>query len=205
MRIPYKTIIAVILPTLGILYPVLIYFGVQVISLRALSLLLAIALLFVLLPQLKQGRQNHLRLPTALGILLCLLGAFLNHPKFMLYLPVLFAASFFIAFAYTLLHPPSMIEIFANLIVPQLSREETEYCRHVTIIWVAFFLINGTIAAFTACCASLALWSLYNGLIVYIAMGVLFVAELCFRHWRFRQYVGLRTDFIFKKLFPPRE
>jgi uncharacterized membrane protein len=205
MRIPYKTIMAVILPTLGILYPVLIYFGVRVMSLRTLSLLLAIAFLFVLLPQLKQRRQNHLLLPTALGILLCLIGAFLDHPKFMLYLPVLFAASFFIAFGYTLRHPPSMIEIFASLIVAQLSREEVEYCRRVTIVWVAFFLLNGILAAFTACCASLALWSLYNGLIVYIAMGVLFTAELCFRYWRFRQYVGLRTDFIFKKIFPPRE
>jgi uncharacterized membrane protein len=205
MRIPYKTIIAIILPTLGILHPILIYFGVRVMSLRTLSLLLAIALLSVLLPQLKRDRQSRLLLPTALGILLCLIGAFLDHPKFMLYLPVLFAASFFTAFGYTLFHPPSMIEIFARLIVAQLSREEVAYCRRITIVWVMFFLINGTIAAFTACCASLALWSLYNGLIVYIAMGVLFAAELCFRYWRFRQYVGLRTDFIFKKLFPPRE
>ena len=205
MRLPYKTIIAILLPTLGILYPVLIYFGVRVMSLRTLSLFLALALFLALLPQLKQGRQPHLRVPTALGILLCLLGAFLDHPRFMLYLPVLFATGFFIAFGYTLLRPPSMIEIFANLLVPQLSREEAAYCRRVTFLWLAFFLLNGSIAAFTACCASLALWSLYNGLLVYIAMGVLFVAELCFRYWRFRRYVGLRTDVIFKRLFPPRE
>lgn len=205
MSMPYKKIIAVILPTLGVLYPILIYFGVQVTSLRTLSLFLALALVFVLLPQLKHGRQNHLLLPTALGILLCLIGAFLDHPKVMLYLPVLFSVSFFVAFGYTLLYPPSMIEIFAQLVVAELSDEKIIYCRRVTIVWVVFFLLNGTLAAFTACCTSLGLWSLYNGLISYIAMGVLFAAELCYRYWRFRQYVGLRTDFMFKKLFPPQE
>lgn len=205
MSIPYKKMIAVILPMLGILYPVLIYFGVHVMSLRTLSLLLGIAFICILVPQRKQGRQNHLLLPTVLGILLCLLGAFLDRPKFMLYLPVLFSVSFLIAFGYTLCYPPSMIEIFASLVVPQQSREEVEYCRRVTIVWVVFFLLNGTLASFTACCTSLALWSLYNGLISYMMMGVLFGAELCFRYWHFRQYVGLRTDFIFKKLFPPRE
>jgi uncharacterized membrane protein len=205
MILPYKKMIAVILPALGILYPVLIYFGIHVISLRTLALLLGLAFIFILISQLKHDRQNHLLIPTVLGILLCLLGAFLNHPRFMLYLPVLFSISFLIAFGYTLLYPPSMIEIFASMVVPQQSRKEVEYCRRVTIIWVMFFLLNGTLSSFTACCTSLALWSLYNGLISYLAMGILFAAELCFRYWRFRQYVGLRTDFIFKKLFPPRE
>jgi hypothetical protein len=36
-------------------------------------------------------------------------------------------------------------------------------------------------------------------------MGLLFAIEMFYRHWRFRRYVGLPTDVLFKKLFPPRE
>ncbi len=201
----YKNIIATILPAVGVLYPVLVYFGVRVISLRTIALLLGIALVFVLVSQHKQEQKHYLRLPTLLGIGLCISGAFVNHPKFMLYLPVLFSISFFIAFASTLLYPPSMIEIFARMVVTEQSDEEIVYCRHVTIVWVVFFIFNGAMALFTACCASLGLWGLYNGLISYVVMGLLFIAELCFRYWRFRRYIGLRTDFIFKKLFPPRQ
>jgi hypothetical protein len=35
-------------------------------------------------------------------------------------------------------------------------------------------------------------------------MGLLFALELSYRSWRFRRYAGLPTDFIFKKLFPPK-
>ncbi|MCZ6874723.1 MAG: hypothetical protein O7G88_14530, partial [bacterium] len=189
----------------GMIYPALVYFGVRVISLRTIALLMGLALILVFVSQRQQKQKHYLRWATLLGIGLCISGAFMNHPKFMLYLPVLFSISFFIAFAYTLLYPPSMIEIFASTVIPQQSDEEIAYCRRVTIVWVVFFIFNGTMALFTACCASLGLWSLYNGLISYVIMGALFIAELCFRYWRFRQYVGLRTDFIFKKLFPPRQ
>jgi len=75
----------------------------------------------------------------------------------------------------------------------------------VTLIWVIFFVFNGTAAGLTACCTTLEMWSLYNGLIAYGIMGLLFTIELFYRHWRFRCYVGLPTDAFFKKLFPPQE
>jgi hypothetical protein len=37
-----------------------------------------------------------------------------------------------------------------------------------------------------------------------IMMGLLFAVELSYRSWRFRRYAGLYTDFMFKKVFPPK-
>ncbi|MDR2631405.1 MAG: AMP-binding protein [Spirochaetaceae bacterium] len=55
------------------------------------------------------------------------------------------------------------------------------YCRKVTRVWCLFFIINGGIAAFTVFFASDTLWSLYNGGISYIFIGILFGGELMVR------------------------
>ena len=34
-------------------------------------------------------------------------------------------------------------------------------------------------------------------------MGLLFATEFVYRHWRFRRYVGLPTDPLLRRLFPP--
>jgi acyl-coenzyme A synthetase/AMP-(fatty) acid ligase/3-hydroxymyristoyl/3-hydroxydecanoyl-(acyl carrier protein) dehydratase len=55
------------------------------------------------------------------------------------------------------------------------------YCRKVTLVWCLFFIINGGIAAATVFFASDVLWSLYNGGISYLLIGILFGGELMVR------------------------
>jgi uncharacterized membrane protein len=52
-------------------------------------------------------------------------------------------------------------------------------------VWCGFFILNGCMAAWTAFAASRETWALYNGLISYLLMGVLFAGEWVFRRWRF--------------------
>jgi uncharacterized membrane protein len=94
--------------------------------------------------------------------------------------------------------------MYARRFVSDLSIEETTYCRRVTLIWVFFSAANGMVAYDTACCTSLKIWSLYNGFLAYIMVGLLFTVELIYRSWRFRRYSGFPADFIFKKVFPPK-
>ncbi len=192
--------------TIGLgLYPLIIYIGLKRFSPRLISLFMIVCLIGSMLVPNRFAYNTRFLLPT-IGIgALCLLSAFLNESQFMLYSPVLISASFFFTFGYSLFFPPSTVEIFARMSTTYLSQNEIDYCRIVTLIWVIFFAVNGTLAGLTACCMMLELWSLYNGFIAYMAMGLLFAAELCYRYWRFRRYVGLPTDFLFKKLFPPRE
>jgi uncharacterized membrane protein len=95
--------------------------------------------------------------------------------------PAFMNAAMLLAFAQTLRRPPSMIERFARLLEPNLPESGVRYTRVVTWIWVGFFLINGTIAAFTAILADWPTWTLYNGVIAYAAMGALFAGELIVR------------------------
>jgi uncharacterized membrane protein len=51
------------------------------------------------------------------------------------------------------------------------------YCREVTKVWCAFFLVNSLVSSWTVFFESLDMWMLYNGFIAYIAIGALFVIE----------------------------
>jgi len=189
-----------------VLYPLAIYLGLKAFSPRLVAILCGLIAVSGIL--LKQRGQYLLRLlaPMIGVILLCLLSAFFNRSRLMLYLPVLISVNLLISFGYTLFRPPSMVAVLAQRATSlTFDEQQLRYCRQVTIVWVAFFMLNGIIAALTACCTTLEMWSLYNGLIAYGLMGLLFTVEIFYRHWRFRRYVGLPTDAFFKKLFPPRE
>ena len=95
--------------------------------------------------------------------------------------PVLMNAALLAAFAATLRHGPSMIERFARILEPDLPESGVRYTRAVTMVWVGFLALNGAIALWTALRAGWAAWALYNGVIAYLAMGVLLAAELAVR------------------------
>lgn len=74
-----------------------------------------------------------------------------------------------------------MIERLARLQQPDLPAKGVLYTRRVTQVWCGFFIINGSIAFITAVWASFELWSLYNGLIAYLLMALLFAGEYLIR------------------------
>jgi acyl-coenzyme A synthetase/AMP-(fatty) acid ligase len=55
------------------------------------------------------------------------------------------------------------------------------YCRKVTLVWCCFFILNGGIALITVFSGSPAAWSIYNGGVSYVLMGVLFSGEFVIR------------------------
>ena len=133
------------------------------------------------------NRKNRLRFLSAglLGAagLACLLG---NSAIFLKLYPVLMNAVMLGAFGCTLFLPPPMIFRFAVLadktIRGSLAEKRIEqYCRKVTAVWCGFFVLNGSVAAWTVLSGSDALWSVYNGGVSYILMGILFAGELAVR------------------------
>jgi uncharacterized membrane protein len=64
----------------------------------------------------------------------------------------------------------------------------------VTLAWCGFFLVNGTIAAWTALAAPLAWWTLYNGLLSYLLIAALFGAEWVARGVYRRRVAGDAHD-----------
>lgn len=101
--------------------------------------------------------------------------------------PVLVNAALLTVFGFSLVHPPTAIERLARLTDPALSPEAVRYTRRVTQVWCGFFLLNGGLAAATALWASDAVWTLYNGLVAYLLIGLLFAGE-----WLVRRRVMAR-------------
>ncbi|KPQ25196.1 MAG: putative membrane protein [Halomonas sp. HL-48] len=78
-----------------------------------------------------------------------------------------------------------IVERLARLREPDLPPAGVRYTRRVTWAWCGFFTANGAIACWTALYADLAVWSLYNGVISYVLIALMFAGEWLIRR-RFR-------------------
>ncbi|CAH2902145.1 MAG: FIG017861: hypothetical protein [uncultured Paraburkholderia sp.] len=121
---------------------------------------------------------------TVVGLLSCASAAIvLTNSELLLRLyPSLVNLGLLIAFGATLVHGPSMIEKFARLGKRDLPSGAVRHTRRVTHVWCGFFVLNGVFSAYTALYWSRASWSLYNGALAYLLIGVLLVAEVAWRY-----------------------
>ena len=90
-------------------------------------------------------------------------------------------------FGGSLVYPPTIIERIARRREPNLDERGVAYTRQVTNVWFGFCLINAMISLCTVMSGNLKLWTLYNGVISYGLMGILFVGEYCVRYHLRRQ------------------
>ncbi len=84
-------------------------------------------------------------------------------------------------FGYSYFKPPTVIESLARLTEPNFSEAGVRYTTNVTVVWCAFFVVNGAISLYTALYSSIDIWTLYNGLLSYILMGILMGVEFLIR------------------------
>jgi uncharacterized membrane protein len=175
----FKILVAILI----ILYPVSVYFGLQYFTPSQLGLfLLTVFVLRVMVVHRQPGnRSMQMLLVVAVGVVLALLTWVFNTEKFLLWYPVCLNSVLFFIFIYSLIFPPSAIEIIARIREPNLDAKGVSYTRNVTIVWAVFFIVNAIISAWTIYQSDMQLWTLYNGLLAYLAMGIIFVVELLVR------------------------
>ena len=166
-----------LLAILALVYPVLVYIGL----LHFPPKWVGIAITVLLQRKLSADMRNTMYPAILLAIACAMASVFLNHAGALKLIPVVINLACLIGFASTLRHPPSMIERFARLKEPQLSDTAVAYTRQVTIVWCAFFLLNCSVSLYTALFTSMATWTLYNGLIAYLLLGLLFAGEYLVR------------------------
>ncbi len=168
-----------------ILYPIGIFVGLKFFEPRILSLLFLGIIIFHFLSLKKDPNSPRLQKYSIIIIafIIMVLVQIFNQILFIKIYPVAISLILLIAFSYTLLFPPSMVEKFARLHNKNLPEKAIQYTRKVTIIWCIFFIINGLISLYTAFVSSIEIWTLYNGLISYILMGTLFLGEYIVRHF----------------------
>jgi uncharacterized membrane protein len=120
------------------------------------------------------------------GSLALSLGALLANDETLLRLyPASISIALLALFGLSLRSPPTMVERMARLRRPDLPESAVRYTRHVTEVWCAFFVLNAAISIWTALGASREIWALYNGFLVYLAMGTLFGGEWLLRRHLF--------------------
>ncbi len=173
-------ILAAVAGLITLLYPLAVYFAVQYL----LPWQIALALFGFLLLRLLLTRENKKtgnQLIVILGVGFCLLALWNNDLITLRFYPVLINLALFFIFLSSLYYPPPVIERLARLQHPELPPQGVIYTRKVTKVWMVFFICNASAAFATAIWSSLAWWSLYNGLIAYLLMGLLMGIEYLIR------------------------
>jgi len=176
----------------AVLYPAFVFYFLVVrkIPLRLFSLFIAAfaMIAFITRTSSSKGKANgNSFVWTSLLLLAVGLVCFITGSALILkFYPLLMNILFLAAFGITCFAPPNMIFRFAAMqdrsIKGSLGEKRVEsYCRKVTIAWCGFFMVNGSIAAWTIFSGSDVLWSVYNGGISYILIGIFFAGELIIR------------------------
>jgi uncharacterized membrane protein len=167
---------------LTLLYPLAIWLAQGQLEPRFLAGILVLVAL-TRLPALKIGKAGYMW--SGAVLLLFTFSVWGNALLPLKLYPVLVNTAMLGVFGYSLIYPPSMVERLARLREPHLPPQAIGYTRRVTQVWCAFFALNGSAALITALWASPATWGLYNGLIAYLLMGLLFAGEY-FTRWHFK-------------------
>ncbi|MBZ4415730.1 hypothetical protein [Myxococcus sp. RHSTA-1-4] len=162
-----------LLGLLSLAYPLLVYYGLGRFEPRWMALPLAgMAVVRAV------ATRERVWLAAAAGALVLAAASMLgNHALPLKLYPVLVNTMLLTVFATSLAWPPSVIERLARLREPELPPSGVAYTRRVTQVWCGFFVFNGGMALATALWASDATWALYNGLLSYGLMGLLFAGE----------------------------
>ena len=180
-------VLKVLTVALGALWPLIVFGAVWADLWRYVLPVLAMLFGLKLLYSVKRPHQGYQPLVragiviSAVALTLCLLSLAFRSIGFMLYYPVAVNLIMLTLFATSLKGEQSLVERLARLQDPELSPRAVRYTRQVTQAWCLFFVVNGTIAAATALYGDLKLWTLWNGLLSYIALGVMFGGEYLLR------------------------
>jgi uncharacterized membrane protein len=169
----------------GLLYPFAVYYGMEHFAPWQFGLLLGG---LWLARALTGGRRPGSLWMAVAAIAFCLLLALFDSPLLLRWYPVLISGFMLALFGLSLKYGPPVVERLARLSEPELPDKAIRYTRQVTIAWCVFFLCNGLLAAALTLWAPLSWWMLYNGLISYGLMGLLFAVE-----WLLRQRVRGRA------------
>lgn len=162
----------------GLLYPFAVYFGMAHFAPWQFGLLLVGLWLARALSEPRRAG-SHWMAAVAIGF--CAVLALLDNPALLRWYPVLINACLLGLFGLSLKFGPPVVERLARLREPQLPQAAIRYTRQVTQAWCVFFLANGLVATALTLWAPLSWWTLYNGLIAYGLMGLLFAIERLIR------------------------
>ena len=166
----------------AVAYPFIIYFGMPYVSPSVMAgCLAAVVLLRALVADYKVSLKWLILfvLAAAVGLHWWLRG---GTGSLMLY-PVFVNTVLLLVFGLSLFKQQSFIESIARKRGMNVGPHNLRYLRALTAVWTGFFALGVVLSGFTVLYGNMDLWLLYNGLVSYLLMGVLFVGELIVRYF----------------------
>ncbi|MFK5951286.1 MAG: hypothetical protein QM500_21225, partial [Methylococcales bacterium] len=141
----------------------------------------------IFLQQSFAARKAKIKIYKALLAIGLLLGAYYLQTVTAKVLPVLIQLMLMYFFGRTLLKDkgPPFIESFVRLDFADIPPEILVYARQLTVLWTAFFAFNALMCVALAVFGNDKWWALYNGVFIYLMIGVLTTGEYIYRHFRF--------------------
>jgi uncharacterized membrane protein len=199
-----KTVLGIISTLFILASPWVLYWTLsqQQVGVAALTLIgwVIVRTIPVVVSARREQRVAALQLP-AIALVFAFLGWISNNGTWLLVLPSATQATFGLAFLRSLSGTP-LIEHFARMMKPELSVPEQAHCRSWTRIWGIYLLVLAAAGLALARWATLAVWTVYVGVVSYVLVGVLFAFEYLIRKIRFRDYGRNPLDRLLSKLFP---
>ncbi|RLM22459.1 DNA gyrase subunit B [Brenneria alni] len=170
-------------------WPFLVWFSVTHPEHR--WLLPMLVLMFILRFATLNGEKNVFKgaglLLAAVGAALSLASLFLREGDWLLWYPVAVNAVMLLLFGGSLYSGVPLVERLARMREQELSARAIAYTRRVTQIWCLFFIFNGSAAVLTCLAGNVHWWTLWNGIISYLLMGLLMGGEWIVRQRLRRQ------------------
>lgn len=181
-----RLILQIITTLVIVAYPLAVYFGLQYLPPGYIALLLCVFLVARIIVTKQQVRA--MILPLVVGIGLTVASFIAKRNDWLLYYPVVINISLLGLFSYSLINGPSMIERLARIKEPELPDSAIVYLRTITKLWCGLFVFNGAMATYTALATSIEMWTLYNGLIAYLLIGMLLSGEWIYRSFWLKKH-----------------
>jgi uncharacterized membrane protein len=174
-----RAVVACALLLAGVAYPFVVHAGLQHGAARWIAL--PLAGLWLARAFASDGATPGGRLLPACVLAFCAVIGFVDDPRWLRGYPVLVNAAMFAIFAASLRGGMPVIERIARLRQPGLPASGVAYTRRVTQVWTGFFAFNGLTAAALSLWAPWDWWTLYNGAISYVLIGLLIAGEWLMR------------------------
>lgn len=166
---------------LSLLYPFIVYWGLQHNGYEWLLIMMA-GLLVVRWITASSSQERYFLVLAVIALVFVVY--WLGEKSGIKLYPVIINLSLLVLFASSLLGRMSFVEKLARITDPELPEKAVIYTRKVTQIWCVFFAVNATLSLITVLIGNDALWFWYNGVLAYIFIGILMAGE-----WLVRQRV----------------
>lgn len=188
-----QIILLIIIAGATAIYPFVVYTGLNEFGPAALSLVLFVLLLARVLLHGDFDKPEQCVQLIMVGSL-CLIAAWLKSETLLRYYPVLMSVGFASFFLVSLRAKETLIERFASVFKKDIEPHQRIYMRGLTKVWVGLLLLNAMVSAYSACCVSLKVWTLYNGLVIYIVFGLFSFSEVIYRYFYRKRYQKRQAD-----------